>query len=355
MLIDSGSSPITPQPAAQQVARDLFAPLAAAPHPVAPLPTKVDSPIATPFDFGDADQGLPTPPSSHVSRTGSLSEPGLLHVPVELEQPSAERSDSLLAPTPVDLSVSTPDLLPAEVAHHSVMDRPPPKLVKRNIFTLFEIAVSEHPTTILVRLLRHIDHNTLRSLRKTSKFIMHELEVESRELVLQRFLGAYGYRTLATMRTSPRLDGEVAHDDQRGRSLRGELVATSRVMDDIIELDLRDLDAFYLGMQYSVRDFARFARAHSSNALPVNTLCMIRASTRSWNRVVLRIRLQEVLGPGHYAIEARPRYEFASLASSVTPIHKLGRAPTLRVWVPTIKGSWMTDEEVVESEREVWR
>lgn len=158
------------------------------------------------------------------------------------------------------------------------------------------------------------------------------VDVEGRELVLERFLGSQGYRSLAS---SP-----AAH------KYRPDAAA------GMLNLDVRDLIAFRAGLQLGQDDYSRLARAYTVDPARFSTasLRLARATTRAWNRVALRLRAQSMLPPSSLNPPAFP----VSAASS--PAYKPGRAAFLRVWVPTRDGgSWMTDNELVECEREVYR
>ncbi|KAI5478288.1 F-box domain contaning protein [Pseudohyphozyma bogoriensis] len=198
-----------------------------------------------------------------------------------------------------------------------------------------EFALTAFPETILVSLLHHLRFEDFKSLRGVSRTLKRAFDANpAREIILQRFIGGFGYRTLpktSSVRTS----------------------TSSKNRDETITLDLVDLAAFRAGLHLAPAEYAQFASAHARGALPPAILRVCKASTRAWNRVVLRIRSQVDLMPLDPA--AVPRYYFPLLAAA-PPLLKKGRAPTLKVWVPTKNGSsWMGDDEVVECEREVWR
>ncbi|GAA6045809.1 hypothetical protein NBRC10513_005217 [Rhodotorula toruloides] len=196
----------------------------------------------------------------------------------------------------------------------------------------FEYAFAIYPPTILKSLVGHIRYADLLSLRNVSKTMRRAVDVEGRELVLERFLGSQGYRSLAS---SP-----AAH------KYRPDAAA------GMLNLDVRDLIAFRAGLQLGQDDYSRLARAYTVDPARFSTasLRLARATTRAWNRVALRLRAQSMLPPSSLNPPAFP----VSAASS--PAYKPGRAAFLRVWVPTRDGgSWMTDNELVECEREVYR
>lgn len=208
----------------------------------------------------------------------------------------------------------------------------------------FEFALVIYPDRILVNLLQHLSYQDYRSLRAVSKTMLRCIEGDAKELVLQRFLGPVGYRTLPTAHFSSHGTHLSSHNVPLHRS------TSTTVREDTVVLDLRDLDAFQIGMEYTVQEYALFAREHAKEPLGLDTLRMVRASTRAFNRIVIRIRAQHV---GPLARLPRPPYAFPRVPNAA-PVYKSGRAALLRVWVPA-KKSWLADEEVVETEREVWR
>ncbi|CDR38313.1 hypothetical protein NBRC10512_004052 [Rhodotorula toruloides] len=196
----------------------------------------------------------------------------------------------------------------------------------------FEYAFATYPPTILKSLVGQIRYADLLSLRNVSKTMRRAIDVEGRELVLERFLGSQGYRSLASA--------------PAGHKYRPDAAA------GMLNLDVRDLIAFRAGLQLGQDDYSRLARAYTVDPARFSTasLRLARATTRAWNRVALRLRAQSMLPSSSLNTPAYP----VSTASS--PAYKPGRAAFLRVWVPTRDGgSWMTDNELVECEREVYR
>ncbi|GAA6010229.1 hypothetical protein JCM11491_005401 [Sporobolomyces phaffii] len=183
---------------------------------------------------------------------------------------------------------------------------------------------------ILAIVLPFKSYRDLVSLQRTSRSLKESLEAEGRELILERFLGAQGYRSFAS------------RNDKR---------QTFLPTDDLVVLDLRDLAAFRAAQTLTLDDYSRYSRAYLARQLPSSKVMLARATTRAWNRVVLRLRAQAVSPPNSFAPSS-----FPELRSVKQPVYKPPRAPQLRVWVPTTRGeSWMNDQEVVECEREVFR
>jgi hypothetical protein len=172
----------------------------------------------------------------------------------------------------------------------------------------------------------------------------HNFEVAQKELILSRFLGTYGYRTFLPITASAR---------GRHTSVTKVVIHTSTLpTDDIIVLSLTDVDNFILNQTYSTADFHKFAKAQQSEK-PLNdqSFNMIKLSTRAWNRIALRIRAQQDYPKDRLLVE-QPN-EFGRLKSS-DAIHTHGRVAMMRVWVPSER-SHMSNDEVVECEREIWR
>ncbi|GAA5907302.1 hypothetical protein JCM6882_002801 [Rhodosporidiobolus microsporus] len=206
-----------------------------------------------------------------------------------------------------------------------------------------EYAFSLYAPALLHSLLHHISFTDLITLRQVSKTLRRSIdEGDAKEVVLERFLGAQGYRRFAPVSSSSR---------------KRRVVVTPS---DSITLDIRDLIAFRAGLALPPDAYSHLARAYASSApehFSATSLKLARATTRAWNRVVLRLRSQTLLPAEAFAPPA-----FPALAPAPQPVYKTGRAAALRVWVPLASSTsaaaaegWMTDAEVVECEREVWR
>ncbi|GAA5821453.1 hypothetical protein JCM11251_004631 [Rhodosporidiobolus azoricus] len=202
-----------------------------------------------------------------------------------------------------------------------------------------EYAFSLFAPAPLRSVLPHISFDDLISLRQVSKSLQRSIddEGEAKEVVLERFLGAQGYRRFALVSSA-------------SSKKRRAVVVPS----DSITLDIRDLIAFRAGLALPPDTYARLARTYASfapNHFSATSLKLARATTRAWNRVVLRLRSQSLLPAEAFAPPA-----FPALAPSPQPVYKTGRAVSLRVWVPlSSPDGWMSDAEVVECEREIWR
>lgn len=206
--------------------------------------------------------------------------------------------------------------------------KPAPKARRRS---RMEATFSLCTVSILKIILPFLTYQDVTSLRYTSKALKHTLEIDGRDLILERFLGSQGYRSYAPHSNRERHQFAPA--------------------DDVINLDLRDLAVFRAAQTLTLDDYSRFSRAYVAGDISSSHLRLARATTRAWNRVVLRLRQQTLLPPSSFAPPS-----FPELRQVKQPVYKAPRAPLLRVWVPTFRGeSWMNDSEVIECERELWR
>lgn len=274
---------------------------------------------------------------------------------------------------------------------------------------LFERVIVEDVSTVLVRILAHLDYRHMRALARTSKKIKLCLEGDAREFVLQRYLGPLGYRSytsdmdrpatssvpksltpISPVQITPVSSPEHARNavNLNGVPLN-PIGLPSRVSTQVVSggitLNLRDLDAFLCGLTLTPEHYARFAREYFLDRLQPRHLLLARASTRAWNRVVLRLRAQARIqeeddeessergsiggsddphqwaGAHHRrrtALYAFGHVDRADTNDNPPAVYKLGRAPCLRVWVPTGRGTgaqWMSDDELIETEKEIWR
>ncbi|KPV76576.1 uncharacterized protein RHOBADRAFT_52565 [Rhodotorula graminis WP1] len=243
------------------------------------------------------------------------------------EAPALISSHAPISPPLSDHGSPIEQVAPVKPVEPVVEDRSSPRV---------ELAFALYPLPILRSLLRHINYADIVSLQLVSRTLRRAVEVDSKELVLERFLGAYGYRSLARQSAAP-------------TKAAGFLPSSAS---DIV-LDLRDLSAFRAALRVSFDEHAHLARVYTHDPARFSqaSLRLARATTRAWNRVVLRLRLQTTLPSSSFAAPT-----FPELPATSSPVYKTGRAPSLRVWVPTRNGeSWMADGEVIECEREVWR
>lgn len=174
-------------------------------------------------------------------------------------------------------------------------------------------------TETLATILDSLDYASFRHLRQVSTTLRQGLSTDAvRELVLERFMGRMGYRSSSNT--------------------------------NLTALSLADLDALQSSLELSLSDFAIYAAEHKRAPLPMAVQRRVKASTRAHSRLVVRLR-EQATGTSALLPLSRPRW--ASLGTHVA-LHRQGRAATLRVWV-TCASTWMTDDELVECEREIHR
>lgn len=193
----------------------------------------------------------------------------------------------------------------------------------------FEDALFAHRGTIFRSLLEQLDFQAVQHLRSVSRKLRRLVEVDGLDLVLERFLGEFGYRS--QLRPS------------QERVTAGAANA---------ELHFGDLQVFQVALELQPDDYARLAEAYIFDParFPTAQLRLARHTTRAWNRIALRLRRQTLLSQSDLLPSA-----FPGVPKSGEPVYKPGRAASLRVWVPTRSVGWMTDQEVVDVEREVWK
>ncbi|GAA5992098.1 hypothetical protein JCM5350_006346 [Sporobolomyces pararoseus] len=204
----------------------------------------------------------------------------------------------------------------------------PQRAVESRPRSPMEVAFVTCTRPILKIVLPFFEYRDVVSLRQTSRTLKRSLETDGRELILERFLGGQGYRSL--------------YDSNR---------ETFLLSDDLISLDLRDLSVFRAAQNLTLDEYSKFSRAYVAGNISPSRLRLARATTRAHNRVVLRLRTQTILPPSSFSPPS-----FPELRQVKQTVYKAPRAPQLRVWVPTAKGqSWMSDQELIECERELFR
>lgn len=264
------------------------------------------------------------------------------------------------------LDTSPPPTAPALTPTHPALTPTPPApplamptiTITPQLSMLERIMMSSSPflKPILVSFLRALAWNDIVALRKVSTLAKVSLEVEAKEFVLQRYLAKYGYRSFVPSR------GRSLGAAIRGRPTPGSKMklksntsntAIPLPVDDMIRMELRNVDAFMINQLYTPSDFHKFAKAHllSSTSLRPEAISMIRASTRAWNRLVLRLRDQEKYERNRLLVEQR--FEFDEIPANER-LYISGRAVILRVWLPC-SNAVMVEEDAVACERELWK
>lgn len=196
----------------------------------------------------------------------------------------------------------------------------------------FEDALLNHPKTILANVLDHLSYRTFKRLTHVSPKLYRATfssndKSDFAEVVRQRYLASYGYRPLPLHIRLP------------------------------VQFTLKDLNAFNNGIEFSLAEYSIFATEHKRTPLEQPTTKMFRESTRAFNKLVFRLQYQNNLPslPANmlFLPLAKPYWKDYIKMDQVQ-VFKHGRCALLRVWVPC-ENSWMSDEEVLEVEREVHR
>ena len=174
-----------------------------------------------------------------------------------------------------------------------------------------------------------------------------------REEILERFLHTVGYRRWAWGDADP------------------------------LSLSLRDLNDYMRGVTLPTYEYARHAEAFNQqlkvpaeqrDLVLAETIAALRAATRAYNRVVLRLRAQaerqareplpqsrapspSAMSHGHSTMSHASSRGSPVRGSSGfrSPLFTLRRAPLLRVFVPSPEGDWLSDASILECEAELRR
>ena len=186
---------------------------------------------------------------------------------------------------------------------------------------LGELIWSATTPDVIARLISHLDYADVKALRQTSQSIRFALgQLAGREIVLNRFLAPIGYQ--AWKPTT--LDGVEVDKDP-------------------LPLSFSDCEAFLLSFdllsEYALVG-AEYARA--PHKMDPRYPRLARATTRAYNRVLTRLRMQPTL---HVVKSDEP----------VMSPWKPGRAGFFRAWVPSTEaGGWLSDTELARCERELF-
>ncbi|EGF99872.1 uncharacterized protein MELLADRAFT_112328 [Melampsora larici-populina 98AG31] len=234
----------------------------------------------------------------------------------------------------------------------------------------FEHALLRHPR-ILQTLISRMDYLDFYTLPQISRKLRYGLNSgEPREVILERYLGAVGYRKEPSeeymystqgyqtkgpsgVRTNYRqtLGSTPSNSSNPLRRLRSASVISLSSRLKELQISLKDLHAYYTGLEFGPEELAELADRLRSSGLDLPTFRMIRASTRSYNKLLVRIRSQSALLEEE---SQAPRSTSYHLGKPLLPIYALGKPAVFKVWVPTAD-LWMSREELVECERELWK
>ncbi len=196
---------------------------------------------------------------------------------------------------------------------------------------LGELVWSATTPDVIARLISHLDYADVKALRQTSQSIRFALgQLAGREVVLSRFLAPIGYQAWVPS------------------EINGEMVDK-----DPLPLSFSDCEAFLLSFdlrpEYALVG-AEYARA--PHKMDPRYPRLARATTRGYNRVLTRLRMQvNYRVPGRTGEQPDP----TMLTSTISSPWKPGRAGYFRVWVPSTEtGAWLSDTELARCERELF-
>ncbi|KAN0061543.1 hypothetical protein ACQY0O_006390 [Thecaphora frezii] len=235
---------------------------------------------------------------------------------------------------------------------------------------LGELIWSSTTPDVIARLVSHLDYADIKALRQTSQSIRFALgQLAGREIVLTRFLGQVGYQTWNPTWTSTDPDTLV-------------------VSKDPLPLSFSDCEAFLLSYDLQQEyHLVGTEYAKAPHKVDHRYPRLARATTRSYNRVLARLRMQPTFKPSQpmlqhtqlspvasqvgfvQASSAQTRSPYASPAlgfkgtvvddgrnvETISSPWRPGRAALFRVWVPsTEEGGWLSDSELSKCERELF-
>ncbi|KAG0144059.1 hypothetical protein CROQUDRAFT_724184 [Cronartium quercuum f. sp. fusiforme G11] len=234
----------------------------------------------------------------------------------------------------------------------------------------FENSLLRYPRSILSRILSHMDYLDFYTLPQISRKLRYGLDAgEAREVILEKFLGDVGYRsesssdslyatrsnaqgryrqTLGAARSSA-----MSSNFNRLRPCRSSTSSFSSTSSSLhaLPITLKDLHAYYTGLEFGPEEMPELAERLRTQGLDLPTFRMIRASTRAYNKLLIRIRSQP-----DFSLQAdqldRPRTYH--LGKRLLPIYAPGKPAVLKVWVPSLDTE-MSRDELVECERELWK
>ncbi|EPQ31681.1 uncharacterized protein PFL1_01014 [Pseudozyma flocculosa PF-1] len=286
----------------------------------------------------------------------------------EKETPRKGEDDDAAADAPTEDTAAAPE------PEHSQMQEPTepaePEYDEAIYSDLGELIWSSTTPDVIARLVSHLDYADVKALRQTSQSIRFALgQLAGREIVLSRFLGQVGYQSWKSTWTHSEGDDAL-------------------VVKDPLPLSFSDCEAFLLS--YDLLPEYRLVGAEYAKAphkVDPRYPRLARATTRSYNRVLARLRMQPTfvlpsaqpassqLSPlatqgtfgqagATHTPERSPalgaKATFAGDEASwsmprITSPWKPGRAALFRVWVPSCEeGGWLSDAELSRCERELF-
>lgn len=252
-----------------------------------------------------------------------------------------------------------------------------------------EEAIVDYPETILANILDHLSFrsfkNLLHSSPKLYRAAYYDEAGESRfmDIIKQRFLAPYGYLPLPSTTTTSSNNNEKTND--------------TVMMKNKVHFTMRDLIVFQIGIEFSISEYCIFASEHKRSPLKLSITRTLRDSTRSFNKLVIRLKIQSQYIDSLYSplspspssatstsISTRNGQKIENIREEeeetekeetmpklIKPhwvnykridhqlshnyqVYKSGRCLLLRAWVPC-KTQWMSNEEILQVERELHR
>ncbi|KAH9814085.1 hypothetical protein DFH28DRAFT_315731 [Melampsora americana] len=231
----------------------------------------------------------------------------------------------------------------------------------------FEHALLRYPR-ILQTLISRMDYLDFYTLPQISRKLRYGLNSgEPREVILERFLGAVGYRKEPSEDYMYSNQAYNTKGPSGVRNYRQTLASTSGNSNPLrrfrstsviscssrlkeLQISLKDLHAYYTGLEFGPEELADLSDKLRSSGLDLPTFRMIRASTRAYNKLLVRIRSQPILEED----VQMPQSTTYHLGKPLLPIYALGKPAVFKVWVPAAD-LWMSRQELVECERELWK
>ncbi|POW11609.1 hypothetical protein PSTT_05150 [Puccinia striiformis] len=185
-----------------------------------------------------------------------------------------------------------------------------------------------HPD-IFRKIICHLDYLDFFSLSQISHEFQEELEDDPRlrEIILKRYLSVFGYRSLSAQ------------------------FRTGHGQRELVTISLKDLANFNAGLEFESLELIAYAKqALNPKGLDYRTAKMIRSSNRAHNKLVAYLRAIEELDP----VPVSQHRSAAAHRHAGNVIYRSGKAALFKVWVPCAD-HWMSNEELAECERELWR
>ncbi|POW14408.1 hypothetical protein PSHT_07446 [Puccinia striiformis] len=277
-----------------------------------------------------SSSGAVTDPSSACSNSSSPPE-GTLDRYKQDGHPSKSGEETIVVPQDPKSETGEPDnKLDTEkddashgVSEEAEVNAETPRQPK---VTLEQLVC--HPD-IFRKIICHLDYLDFFSLSQISHEFQEELEDDPRlrEIILKRYLSVFGYRSLSAQ------------------------FRTGHGQRELVTISLKDLANFNAGLEFESLELIAYAKqALNPKGLDYRTAKMIRSSNRAHNKLVAYLRAIEELDP----VPVSQHRSAAAHRHAGNVIYRSGKAALFKVWVPCAD-HWMSNEELAECERELWR